>query len=110
MGWNLQPKLAYRGIQTQHIQPPTQPTLPYISNTNPSFQHTIQPICSIQPNPGDGSDGVNIDEFVQGCYRLSGEATTLHTQVGWDAGVSQLWSPMVLGWIWIWIVGVEKYP
>eukprot|EP00913_Durusdinium_trenchii_P002941 g2728.t1 len=30
---------------------------------------------------GDGSDGVNIDEFVQGCYRLSGEATTLHTQV-----------------------------
>ena len=29
----------------------------------------------------DGSDGVNIDEFVQGCYRLSGEATTLHTQV-----------------------------
>mmetsp|Transcript_54406 Transcript_54406/g.121747 ORF Transcript_54406/g.121747 Transcript_54406/m.121747 type:complete len:569 (-) Transcript_54406:306-2012(-) len=29
----------------------------------------------------DGSDGVNIDEFVSGCYRLSGEATTLHTQV-----------------------------
>ena len=29
---------------------------------------------------GDGSDGVNIDEFVSGCYRLSGEATTLHTQ------------------------------
>lgn len=29
----------------------------------------------------DGSDGVNIEEFVQGCYRLSGEATTLHTQV-----------------------------
>ncbi|CAJ1460972.1 unnamed protein product [Effrenium voratum] len=28
----------------------------------------------------DGSDGVNIDEFVSGCYRLSGEATTLHTQ------------------------------
>ena len=30
--------------------------------------------------PGDGSDGVNIEEFVQGCYRLSGEAITLHTQ------------------------------
>ncbi|CAE7597918.1 CACNA1S [Symbiodinium natans] len=29
----------------------------------------------------DGSEGVNIDEFVSGCYRLSGEATTLHTQV-----------------------------
>jgi len=29
----------------------------------------------------DGSSGVNIDEFVSGCYRLSGEATTLHTQV-----------------------------
>jgi hypothetical protein len=34
----------------------------------------------LDPRPGDGSDGVNIEEFVQGCYRLSGEATTLHTQ------------------------------
>lgn len=71
-----------------------------MSNANPQFQHTIQPIRSIQPNPGDGSDGVNIDEFVQGCYRLSGEATTLHTQVTVGTVVSQLWSPMVLGWLW----------
>ncbi|CAJ1457432.1 unnamed protein product [Effrenium voratum] len=56
----------------------------------------------------DGSDGVNIDEFVSGCYRLSGEATTLHTQV-MQMDIKDILNKM------IWVVGTledlrEKKP